>query len=230
MTLSKLTGLIAWCFPARLNREEDVFTRTPILNPLAGARLGEWKSLDTCTLASREFPIQKQMPKHPQNSGRDDRRKAQRGLLQGKLVAFIGRLQLRHDVQVFFASLKTVTISFSCVRLPAECQEAEEMDEMQSEGRDRHDGGKISRRRRSFTSQSTMFQRLQNIGEGFARKAASATELLADRELRRYVVSQWYLRGCVLGPFVLVFLDIFWQGCTPAGRRRLSSAGELVKG
>jgi hypothetical protein len=34
-----------------------------------------------------------------------------------------------------------------------------------------------------------MFQRIQNIGEGFARKAASATELLADRELRRYLVS-----------------------------------------
>ncbi len=45
-------------------------------------------------------------------------------------------------------------------------------------------GVENSRERRSSKSQ-TMFQRIQNIGEGFARKAASATELLADRELRR---------------------------------------------
>ena len=32
------------------------------------------------------------------------------------------------------------------------------------------------------------------------------------------------------GPLVLVFLDIYWQGCTPAGRRRVSSVGELAKG
>ena len=127
--------------------------------------------------------------KTPPNSGCHDRSIAQLGLLQGKLVACVGRRQRKDDVQPFFASSKTVTISSTCVRLPAECQEAEDMDEMQSEERSSRDGGSNSRRRRSYTSHSTMFRRLQNIGEGFARKAASATELLADRELRRSVFS-----------------------------------------
>jgi hypothetical protein len=30
-----------------------------------------------------------------------------------------------------------------------------------------------------------MFQKVQDIGEAFARRAASATEILSDRELRK---------------------------------------------
>ena len=59
------------------------------------------------------------------------------------------------------------------------------MDVPQRDGNNRREGRRNSRERRASTSQ-TMFQRIQNFGEGFARKAASATELLADRELRRY--------------------------------------------
>ena len=97
----------------------------------------------------------------------------------------VGHTQLNDGVQGLFASSATVTVGSTCVRLPAECQEAKDMDGMQPEEVDRRDGRSSSRRRRSDTSHSTVFQRLQNIGEGFARKAASATELLADRELRR---------------------------------------------
>ena len=59
------------------------------------------------------------------------------------------------------------------------------MDFLQPDEHNRLDGRRNSRERRSSKSQ-TIFSRIQNIGEGFARKAAFATELLADRELRRY--------------------------------------------
>lgn len=59
------------------------------------------------------------------------------------------------------------------------------MDFPQTDEHNKLDGRRNSRERRSSKSQ-TIFSRIQNIGEGFARKAASATELLADRELRRY--------------------------------------------
>ncbi len=126
---------------------------------------------------------------NPQNSGCHDKGNAQRELLQGKPVDTVGRTQPKDNVQGLFASSTTVTIGSTCDRLPAACQEAKDMDGMQPEEVDHRDGRSISRRRRSDTSHSTVFQRLQNIGEGFARKAASATELLADRELRRCKIS-----------------------------------------
>ena len=85
------------------------------------------------------------------------------------------------------------------------------MDSSQADEENRHEGRRNSRERRSSRSQ-TMFQRIQTIGEGFARKAASATELLADRELRRYITDSF------LGAVAISFHDaIFSTPMTNSG-------------